>query len=190
MTLQRTRNATRSGAAVWFERPDETEIVLGDLYGALRHQRRYGGVIDVTVLRHLALCVRLSRRLEVEDPRVAAYLAAHDLHEAYVIDVPTGLKECLSDYVAIEERWAERVHRAFGLAYPVPEEIRGEVRRVDKRALVVEMYAAGHPRRDHAAEDHGGPPDAFETRCGAFAFGMSDPALWSIVVSALRSAPP
>mgnify|MGYP001600638708 CR=1 FL=1 len=101
---------------VWFLEPERTLVRLQDLRKPLATQRRYGGGYDVTVLAHLALCTALSS----DSSRLhRAYAAAHDLHEAIVIDVPSSLKPLLPDYREIEDAWAAHVHRSVGLAWPL-----------------------------------------------------------------------
>lgn len=164
MIAQPHPGVTASGALVWFHDPAQTEVRPGDLCIALGRMGRYAGAIPVTVLDHLALCVGLAR-LYGYSPEEIAYCAAHDLHEAYVLDLPAALKALLPDYCTIEDAWEAHVHRSVGLAWPLPPKTRDRMKYVDYRARVVEMTTAGHPRACFAADLDGVPMAEPEYLC-------------------------
>lgn len=162
---EQTREArTFSGQPIWYERPEETKIVLVDIRSGLFHEARYAGQLGhhrVSVLEHSVVVTRLC---QVDEAR--PYAAAHDAHEAYVKDIPTGLKQLLPEYRRIEDKWEEHVHRALGLEWPVPPEIRAEVKRADRRAAAVEMTLGGW-RPGWAPADRADPPTDAELAVGS-----------------------
>lgn len=100
---------------------------------ALGHTTRFNGVIPVSVLKHLAAGVLAVEGLmrsgrawapdpawkqpRQEDQRTiyVRHIAAHDLHEAVIGDVPAYMKALLPDFVALEERWEAKIKGDFGL---------------------------------------------------------------------------
>lgn len=151
----RPTGITRTGQSVFHADPSRTVVSMADVVPALSRLYRYNGALNWTVLQHLVLCVEL---LDHEDPwnerpslgeldreLVGRYVAAHDVHEAYVGDLVTGLKQLLPGWREIEAAWEGHVHRALGLAWPVPEDIAQVVKRIDVTALAVEMRTLGHP---------------------------------------------
>jgi len=119
---------TASGKRIYYLRPDLAVIDEWDLYMGLKNQRRYAGQLNVTILEHLCLCIFLvahARRgdmplpVDMDMERVGMHLAAHDLHEAFVLDLPSPLKAVLPEYKErIERPWEKRVHEHFGLELP------------------------------------------------------------------------
>lgn len=135
-------------------------VYAEDVKTALSRQCRYAGAVDVSVLAHSALCVLLADTMvdhALVTPstskdgmlrkRLRAYAAAHDLHEAYVTDVPSPLKRLLPAYKVIEERWERYVHARAGLVWPGPVLVHD----IDRRAVVVETAILEHPDADHFA---------------------------------------
>jgi hypothetical protein len=69
--------------------------------------------------------------------KLALWGLLHDASEAYLGDVATPLKLLLPCYREIEEVVQQAVARAFGLRWPVPD----EVKRADRDALAAEKAA-------------------------------------------------
>ena len=145
--LEQTRHfTTATGADVWFLHPERTPIRGYDLYIHSSRICRYGGAVEWTLLQHTALCVALARRGRIV-AEIVPYVAVHDLHEVYVGDVVAALKEVLPEYKArIETPWEARVHHALGLCFPLDRSMKGAVKRIDIRALAIEMIFCQHPR--------------------------------------------
>lgn len=117
---------------------------------------RYAGAVRWSVLQHTALCLRIFDTLLVPVIGPARltrrYVVAHDLHEGYVLDLPSGLKRRLPEYkTRIENPWEAHVHASLGLAWPLPLDAERIVKQVDGLALVAEMTLLGHAFRDVAA---------------------------------------
>lgn len=139
--VQRSPMRTHSGQPVVYADPSRTTVLWEDLEAALTRQRRYAGFIDWTIAQHLALCVLVANHLGYSQ-RLVTLCAVHDLHEAYVLDLPRPLKECLPGYGPIEDAWEEHVHRSLGVEPPTEAEHR-LVKVVDLRALALEMTVLG-----------------------------------------------
>lgn len=138
---------TATGKPVFFSDPYRTVIDPRDLYIHLTHQSRYAGAIQVPILLHLAICVKIAKALKY-DPRLVALCAAHDLHEAYCQDLTSGLKRQVPGYDILEDEWMTRVHDAIGLPLPDMEEGAEEgakVKLVDTLALWIETFSMGFP---------------------------------------------
>lgn len=133
------------GQEVWFLEPERFVVDVDVLLDNLSRECRYGNSYRVTVLKHLALGIRL---IEAENgtPLQKKAFAGHDLHEGIVLDIPAPLKPLLGDgYTTIEERWYAHVHRSVGLPCPLPPDLYDYVHRIDNLAASVEMFVAGHP---------------------------------------------
>ena len=124
-----------------FDRPDEVALMESELFGALSREGRYLWSIDVTVLQHLALCATIARREELPEHVVRA-CAAHDLQEAYLRDLPSGLKDLLPDYRKIELLWEESIFRR--MIIPRDRWTMGHVFRIDQSSLLAEMCVRKH----------------------------------------------
>ena len=155
---QVTESRTFTGQEISYWSPEAMEVLWLDLKVGMREVRYCGqlGTAPWTVAHHLALCGRLAPA----DSRIRALAVAHDLHEAYVKDLPKGLKECLgSTYATIEGYWEQHVHRELGL-WPISPTEATEVKRIDVRALALEMSLLGWhewPPARRVLDASGGP---------------------------------
>lgn len=136
---------TASGIPVFYGEPERTLVNYHDLEVHLTTARRYAGAIDVTIFRHLCYCVEIALALGYSREQIA-YVACHDMHEAYVGDIPTGLKKHLGAlWNDMEDRWEAHVHVAFMLTHPLSPEMKAAVKLVDMLALLGEMTMNDHP---------------------------------------------
>lgn len=129
-------------------RREDLEVL--DLFTPLAMLPRWGGTWPVSILGHLALSVRLAyiETVRAELPATCQlwrYAAAHDLHEAVLLDLPRPLKALLPDYQRLEARWEAGVHQALGLTWPRPPDVEHAWRRVHGQATALEMVCIGHP---------------------------------------------
>jgi hypothetical protein len=190
--LQKTHCRTKSGQDIWYEDPSKILILEDDMFEALKNSRRYSGQLDVTILQHLALCVYLANHYGCK-PLETSYVAAHDLHEAYVNDIPKGLKECLPEYQKIETAWEDYVHKHLGLLYPLPKEIQTRVTFIDLRALCVEIWHGGWNQSNirqwnpiyRVALGTGGIPTEKELECMTYVSCREDEVLWGTIMDAI-----
>lgn len=189
--VQMTAMSTASGQPLDYERPERTVVGPHDIYIHLRRTMRYAGAVRESVLQHSALCVALAQDLGY-GPLDVALVAAHDLHEAYVLDLPTGLKQLCPEYRRIEDAWAAHVHRQIGLPWPLSQEQQDLVKIVDLRALVVEMSWFELPLLAAAAAAHGGPATKAELKQAArYLRPAAAPApMWDLVWDALEDGRP
>lgn len=173
-----------SGEPVWFLTPDRTRILPADLRVHLPRVIRYNGALGWSVLQHLALCVELAERLGFPTPAIP-YIAAHDLHEAVVGDLPTHMKRLLPAFKEIEDAWEAHVHRSLGLEWPVPESIRASVKRIDQIALALEMTCLRHAMAEGVATRRGVLVGEDMRVAFAMIARLDDDALWRVVCRAL-----
>lgn len=178
---------TSQGHPVWFLEPEKTPVDVRDLKTHTRNMCRYSGALEWHLVKHLALCVKLAEDRygrSSKMPRIAAYCAAHDLHEIYVTDVVSGLKKYLPEFRKIESSWEEYVHEEIGL--PWDHRPSREVKFIDERALVLEMTFLGHPAADLIQRRHGGPPRPNEELVFTKIHAHTRPACWGIVWRAIQ----
>ena len=187
--LQKTPNRTFSGQPIWYEDPSHTEVKSEDLFRGLKNQRRYAAQLDVTVLTHLSLGVELCG-YHGHTKTAISYFAAHDMHEAYVLDLHPGMKSVLPRYVeVIEKPWEKHVHESLGLAYPLTPKMAACVKFIDVRSLCVEMHVMGwadwQPAKDLFVQF--GPPSRVELAIGRkhLLGNMTDSDKWDQVVGCL-----
>lgn len=174
---------THTGQVVHYLDPSKTKVIAEDLQTHLGRIIRYGGARDVSVLEHLALCVTLAQRRKF-DPLTLAYVAAHDLSEAYILDLPTPMKDVLPAYrELLEEPWDAHVHRAVGLEWPPPQDIATAVHDVDLRALVVEMFMTNNHGLQEVLKWNS--PATQEERKGWYAWVGTRHTSWRTVHTAL-----
>lgn len=173
-----------SGEPVWFLYPERTRVLAADLRVHLPRVIRYNGALPWSDLQHLALCVGLADLLGFPTS-ARPYIAAHDLHEAVVGDLPTHLKRLVPAYKDIEHAWEAHVHRSIGLEWPVPEDIAWSVKRIDQVALCVEMDCMGHAMASGVATRRGVVVSPFMREVFARVAELSDEVLWERVCAAL-----
>jgi hypothetical protein len=169
-----------SGEPVWFREPHRTVVRPADLRAHLPRVIRYNGALPWSVLQHLALCVELAEALGFPTPAVP-YIAAHDLHEAVVGDLPTHLKQLVPAFRDIEDAWEAHVHRSLGLDWPVPEPVRASVKRVDQIALAVEMACMGHAMAEGVAARRHVVVLPLMREAFAAVAGLTDDARWRVL---------
>jgi hypothetical protein len=157
--LQPVDMITSKGHPVFFDDPKKTYIDIEDLRISTRNICRYNGGLEWHLVKHLALCVLNVETvyeeerwpLDSRDIRIQkGFAAAHDLHEIYVGDMVNGLKKHLPHYKTIEHSWECYVHRSLGLAWE--ERNHYVIKRVDCRALAMEMTYLGHPAAEYVRE--------------------------------------
>jgi len=175
---QRTPMGLPSGEPIVYLDPQQTEVYESDLYTCLSNECRYNGGIWVPVLHHLALCVLLARVHGMPLP-IQTLVGMHDLHEAYVKDLPSGLKQLLPEYRAIEDLWEEYVHQAFGIRRPTGR-LKEKVRFIDLRALVVEMTWEHFCLKEVVDTQHG-PATQAEIEACQEVYGQTDEGRWAII---------
>lgn len=165
-----------------YDRPEDVTLYETDLYHGCRTETRYLGVILVPLLEHLALCVLIARHGHAS-AKIKATCAAHDLSEVYLRDLPTGLKDLLPDYKALESRWQTRIYNALGLYDGLDEsewcQLTRVVKEIDTAALIVESTVHVHPGLGIMIEETGQEVDFYLCRqYQKHIFGRPSRSLW------------
>jgi len=75
----------------------ENDILLGDIFHGLSKQQRFMGQMepDYTVAQHSVLCARLQALDRYVSNEQILWALIHDFQEAYVMDIPTPIKNNL-----------------------------------------------------------------------------------------------
>lgn len=128
-----------SGCTVNLLNPDPDTISLLDIAHNLARINRFNGAtkIPYSVADH---SVWVSKAVP-EEHALAGLL--HDASEAYLGDIVAPLKPLLRDYCYLEERFDRTISDVFGVG--VGRLTPHEVRKADKAAALLEMFAVGHP---------------------------------------------
>lgn len=121
---------TFSGRAVYPLALKPEDIDLADIAHALSMQCRFAGHVKwhLSVAQHAVLVSKHVR------PENAAWGLLHDATEAYLVDLPRPVKSIMLDYQEAEARLELAIAARFGLAWPMPE----DVKRADLEALATE----------------------------------------------------
>jgi hypothetical protein len=130
---QLTYMTTHAGRRVSFLDPRPEDIDIEDIAWHLSMQCRYAGGTTkfYSVAEH---CVHVAYAVPFEDAFVGLL---HDAPEAYLTDIPRGLKNLLPDYQRIEARFWEVIRNVFNLPALFP----ASVTDVDTRILLNERDA-------------------------------------------------
>lgn len=181
---------TSSGKSVYFDKPEETEIVLEDFELPLKNICRYNGHAKWSLLQHLAFCVCLVPVWYPEAKKESlAAVAFHDLHEVIVGDVVSGLKKFIPKFYKLEEKWAKHIAKKLGLLKIFQSAEQKEiVKFIDYRALQLEMYWLEHKGFSYVIGDSPTPND-LEIKILQHISVADSKLLWQIVSNALKLKP-
>lgn len=121
---------TFTGKYVNVFEPTLDMFCIEDIAHALSHQCRFGGHLPqyYSVAEHSIMCSRLSQY-----PLEALM---HDAAEAYIIDLPSPIKNKLENYKEIEDNIMKVLSYKFKFIYPLPD----NVKLIDKMMLENEWY--------------------------------------------------
>lgn len=173
---------TASGQAVFFTEPAKTQIYAFDLYTHLKNQNRYNGAVECSILMHLAICVTICE-LSEESEAFTAQVAAHDLHEAYVSDMVTGMKRRLYTFQDIEVSWEVYLYAQLGIPRPEKDDIY-RLKDIDMAALYGEMHLFGHPAKELVTLKD--PPMRYVAKAAAARMSNVGPeAHWKVLCRAI-----
>lgn len=122
---------TFTGRAFHYRDARPEDIHIEDIAQALSHHCRFAGMTSrfYSVAEHSVLVSQ-----QFADPELRMIGLLHDATEAYILDIPTPLKQLLPEYQAFEHQLYGVIARRFGL----PPEIPAEVHVVDKRMMITE----------------------------------------------------
>jgi len=112
---------THSGKQFYPLMPNPELIDIDDIAHALSHLCRWAGHVDrfYSVAEHSCRVAALFAK-----PKLALYGLLHDAAEAYLVDVPRGIKHTMREYVVAEERLLRMIVEKYGLAWPIPRAIK------------------------------------------------------------------
>jgi hypothetical protein len=116
--------------------PRPQAVCLADIAHSLAQQCRYAGhsLVHYSVAQH---CVLVSLHVPHGD---AAWGLLHDAAEAYLLDLPRPVKQCVRGYGEAEERVLEAVAEHFGMTLPIPDSVHA----ADGQALATEQRDLMH----------------------------------------------
>lgn len=142
-TFSATSLATASGKLVHLGALTKDDIDIRDIAAALAKMCRFNGATRTfySVAQHSVLVADML----YDDPVAACYGLLHDAHEAYVGDITRPCR-VLIELMASEDlvehicnNAQQAIHRALGLAWPVPISMRAKVKHADDAALSTEF---------------------------------------------------
>lgn len=109
-----------NGQYLNFLDPDPEVITIEAIAHALARQCRFTGHTSrfYSVAEH---SVRVSRLVPQED---ALEGLLHDAAEAFIVDIPSPLKQLLPQYKEIEQRLERVIAEKFGLRHPWPDSVK------------------------------------------------------------------
>ncbi len=110
-------------------KPDMFDIE--DIAHSLSMQCRFGGHIPrfYSIAQHSVLCS------QIIEPEHALSALLHDASEAYLMDIPTPLKNLLPEYKTMEDRLMVVAANKYGFEYPLNK----SVKTVDSKMLNIEF---------------------------------------------------
>lgn len=168
-----------NGKPIWYCAPEKTMLTLDDLKNPVLNIRRYNGGSDWTLGQHLALGILLASSIEVKK-----YFAMHDLHEAILGDIVTGLKKYIPDFEVLENRWEEYFIKIFLQNEFPSESIKKEVKLLDLHCLKLEMYCLDH--RGLYYIDTEWTPSALEQAVFKFIKESDPDFIWALIKEAIQ----
>lgn len=121
---------TVSGKFVNVFEPEPDMICIEDIAHALSHMCRFGGHLPkfYSVAQHSLLCA------EVAEPQHTLQALMHDAAEAYLLDIPSPIKNRLPEYKRIEDNLMQLIAEKYGFDYPLSD----EVKKIDRQMLEYE----------------------------------------------------
>lgn len=110
----------RSGIYVNVMDPKPDMITIEDIAHALAHQCRFSGHLPkfYSVAQHSVLC---SEYVTFKRDKLAALL--HDASEAYLVDIARPVKNNLSNYKEIEDKFMHVIAAKFGFKWPMSKPV-------------------------------------------------------------------
>lgn len=138
----------KSGAFIFYEYPWDSDIRLDDIIFNLSNINRYCGGTEWSVLQHSLLVYYLLLEKFTKQDKTSRLTRTrgllHDGSEAYMSDIPSGLKKYLPDYKKIEAEFEEAIYGhiipqdLLAASQGFGNEIHTNVKKADIRAYEIE----------------------------------------------------
>lgn len=96
------------------ESPSMDDISIVDIAHHLSRINRWAGALErsISVAQH---SIEVSKRVYNLRPELALAALLHDASEAYLCDLPSGVKVLCHDYQRLEEMFTSTVERKYGI---------------------------------------------------------------------------
>ena len=112
-----TPNCIRTNSGIYFNvfEPTLEMICIEDIAHSLSNQCRFGGHLPefYSVAQHCVMCCSLV------SPQYKLQALLHDASEAYLLDIPSPIKNRLDKYKVIEHHLMILISQKFGFKYPL-----------------------------------------------------------------------
>lgn len=116
---------TYTGIKMFFLDPQPEMIDINDIAHSLSQQCRFSGHTKRTfsVAEH---CIRVASLLyeRTKDPKIALQGLLHDASEAYLLDVPSPVKQFLGGYMEMEEKLQEVILNKYHAGWPMNAQVK------------------------------------------------------------------
>ncbi len=121
---------TNSGILINVFKPEPKNIVIEDIAHALSNMPRFGGQLNRhhSVAQHSVMAAKMAKK----EDKLAALM--HDASEAYLLDMPTPIKNRLPHYKWYENNLMLTIADKFGFEYP----LNPDLKKIDKDLLILE----------------------------------------------------
>jgi hypothetical protein len=122
---------TNSGLYINIFEPTPEMICIEDIAHALASVPRFGGHMNrhYSVAQHSTIGTMFTN-----DEEDAKTFLLHDATEAYMMDIPTPIKNKLPDYKFYEDKLMEAIATKFGVSYP----FNAKIKEIDNKMLILE----------------------------------------------------
>lgn len=122
--------ALLSGTSFNYHAPEESNVTIEDIGGALGNVCRFSGHLP----RFYSVAQHLVNTSYIVAPEHAFDALMHDTAEAFTNDLPTPLKHALPIFKELEVKIESSMAQKFGFNYPYPP----EVKLADTQMLLIE----------------------------------------------------
>lgn len=83
----------------------------------------------------------------------------HDASEAYLPDMPPQFKDIFVQFRPLEDKVLSVIAERYGLLWPIPEDVKRQVKDIDKRMLATERVYCMNPSECEWETTRGIQPD-------------------------------
>jgi 5'-deoxynucleotidase YfbR-like HD superfamily hydrolase len=125
---------TNGGRKFYVLDPRVEDVDISDIAHALSWKYRFGGHLDrpFSVAQHSLAVARIVK------PEYAFEALLHDASEAYLPDVLSPIKKAILNFKEIEDRVESSIHQRFRLPFPLTDEAKFCIKKVDWVSVLIE----------------------------------------------------